>query len=302
MQVVDSLESIPQQSKSGILTIGNFDGVHLGHQTILRQVATLAANKDGKSIVLTFLNHPSTVLRPDSRILRIATTEHKVKLLEATSIDLLIQILFTRELSQLSTEEFLTLLCERVKCTNLILGHDARIGKDRLGDRELVQEWAQRTHVEVEYLPAMQMAGEAVSSSLIRKFIMAGQLDMVSNCLGRAYSIYGPIIPGIGLGKKLGFPTLNLDVSSLCLPPFGVYAVKVVASGGVYSGIANLGVAPTVRPSGAPLLEVHVFGDQVPSEVFVEVVLEKFIRPERKFASKEELQQQIEKDVKDCRD
>lgn len=298
MQLITSLANENSPKTPSILTIGNFDGMHKGHLTVLQETKTLARSKNCPLTVLTFENHPSEVLRPAQQISLICTPIHKLKLLEAAGTDTLILLPFTKELSQHTAEVFLNLVHISLPFTHLVLGHDATLGKDRQGDRQQILVTAATLGFAVKYLDPFTINGTVVSSSLIRRLIQQGQLDQVTELLGRKYSIYGPVIRGASKGKGIGFPTANLDVSQLCLPPFGVYAVQLIHQGKTHHAIANLGVAPTIRNDQKPILEVHLLGIELDLYgQIIEVFFHNFIRPEIQFSSIEMLKKQIADDI-----
>lgn len=280
------------------LTIGNFDGLHLGHQVVLKRLKDVSKEIKGKSVVLTFANHPSTVLRPDHPVHALCSNEQKLKLFEAFGIDAVLLLPFTKDLSQNSAEIFLQKINSAFHFHHLILGHDATIGKERHGDKMAIQSLAVHLDFEVEYLPQQLIEAIPVSSSLIRELIRKGDLTKAEKLLGRPFSIYKKVMAGKGLGKKLGYATANIDVTGLCLPPQGVYAIILECDNRHYNGIANLGIAPTLRETGEVLLEVHLFDcDEDFYDKLTDVNLRAFIRPERKFTSVEQLKAQIADDI-----
>lgn len=298
MQLFHSLSEPFPATASVVLTIGNFDGVHLGHQAVLDRVVTLAKRNGMRSAAITFDNHPSEVLRPGQRLFLLSTVAHKMKLLEELGIDFLILLTFTREFSEQSAETFLRRVRHCIPFSHLILGHDAALGKGREGNPQEVQALGKVMLFQVEYLAPFSVEGERISSSLIRTAVQQGDLDRAKALLGRGYSIYSQVIRGASRGTSLGFPTLNIDVTSLCLPPLGVYAVKVIGKNSTWKGVANLGTAPTVRSDNIPLLEVHLLGAR--EDLYgqnVEVLFQRYIRPEKKFQTIEELQEQIRRDI-----
>jgi riboflavin kinase/FMN adenylyltransferase len=281
-----------------VITIGNFDGVHRGHQAILNTLKNKAASIHGKALVLTFDNHPSTILRPANQVKRIYTSGHRNKLLEESGIDSLLHIPFTKEISVQSAEEFLDFIRASVPFHWLILGHDATLGKDRHGDRKRVSDYAKKEGISLEYLDPVTSEGSIISSTKIRELIKQGNLDKASSLLGRPYSIYGKVGQGLGHGKNVLYPTANINLSGLCTPPFGVFAVTASLNGKVYHGVANLGIAPTVRDNKDPVLEIHFFHfDQNIYEHSIEVFFHGFIRPEQKFSTIDELRAQIKLDI-----
>ncbi len=292
--IVRSLEAFPAPQKASALTIGSFDGVHIGHRALLKEL-----KERGYSVVITFENHPAEVVRPDTVPSKLCSTPHKLKLLEESGVDVVILLKFTSELSLLSAEEFLLKVRKAVPFDTLLLGPDATLGKDRQGDQKRLQKIAKELSFHLEHLQALTFEGTKISSSAIREKIRAGDLATAEQLLGRKFSIFAPIHTGAGLGKKIGFPTLNLSVESLCLPPLGVYAVSLNS----WHGVANLGVAPTVRKDLQPILEVHLFDyhPEIQDQSFVEVTFEKYLRPEKKFENVEQLKIQIAQDVRDAK-
>lgn len=298
MHISRDLANRKNAKRSSVLTIGNFDGFHRGHQAVLNRVKEVAKESKEAVSVLTFENHPSEILRPNNKIQQIYTVPHKIKLFSEYGVDELILLPFTNELSKYSAEEFLTKVYEHQPFSHLILGHDATLGKDKKGDKKALQTTAKNMNFSIEHLEPYVFAGKVVSSSEIRTLIQNGQLPQTETLLGRKYSVYGPVIAGISKAKSIGFPTANIDVSPLCVPTYGVYAVRVICNGKTFDAIANLGVAPTVRVDQKPLLEVHLLDEQV--ELYgqmIEVVFYDYIRGERKFAGLEELSTQIRLDI-----
>ncbi len=301
MDILDNL-ALPHPKKPLILTIGNFDGIHLGHQHVLQRVVSLSCQNRTTSGVITFRNSPSEVLSPGSLPEKLCSLPQKVKLLEHLGIDTLFLIEFTRQFSGQSPEEFLQRLLQTIPFSHLILGHDARFGKNREGDFEQVRALAKTLGFEVEYLPPLKVNDRIISSSSIRKEIKAGHLDTAKMMLGRNYSIQSTVTKGTGIGKRIGFPTANVQTQNYCLPPLGVWAVTVNLPSDSHEGIANLGVAPTVHRDGAPILEVHLFDhESVLYDQEIEVFFHKYLRPERQFPSLDALKGQIGQDIQEAR-
>lgn len=302
MKVFHEFAQLGEIPQLAVITIGNFDGVHLGHQTILNHTKDYAKNYQCLAAVITFSNHPSEVLRPNHPAKLITTPEHKLQLLQEQGIDLTLMLPFTKELSVLSCEEFLTKLMDTLSFKHLVLGYDAKIGKDRQGDGPILRELAKKMHFSIETLPPFALDNEPVSSTRLRHAIISDDLKLAGKLQGRPYSIYSMVTPGAGKGKTLGFPTANLDVQAFCLPPFGVYAVKVKHNGKLLNGVANLGFAPTVRQDRKALLEVHLFDqNQTIYGDHVEVIFVEFLRPERLFENLEALKEQIAKDIAEAK-
>lgn len=298
MQIAYSLEEIPGTAQPVVLTIGNFDGVHLGHQALLKHLLQTARKQKALSAVLTFSNHPSTILRPNHSTPLLCSTEHKIQLLKSNNVDITIALPFTKVFSEQSADLFLHNVQKTLPFQTLILGSDAHIGKNREGDRTTVTALSKQFGFHVDYFPDYEVNGHRISSSQIRECIREGHLVQTKNLLGRCYSIYGQVLKGSGRGADFGFPTANLDVNGLCLPPLGVYAVSLLVDGKEYQGVANLGIAPTVRQEADPILEVHLIDKHFDLYgKYVEVFFHEYIRPEVRFESIEMLKMQIAQDV-----
>ncbi len=298
MTVVNQLARYPFNGHSCVLTLGNFDGVHIGHQKVLLRVKELSNEKHLNSVLLTFQNHPSEVLRPHLVVPRLMNPEYKNKIIESFGIGLIVALPFTPELSNFSPREFISLLRKHIPFSYFVLGDDATFGKNRNGDKEVLMQIAKEENFYLEYLKQVIVEDRVVSSSSIRQFIQQGRLDEAERLLGRPVSYYGKIIHGEGRGHKIGCPTANLSLEGLCVPPYGVYSVLLTTSERRLMGIANLGIAPTVRKDTKPLLEVHLF-EQSPVlyHQFAEVSLLQFIRKEKKFETIDLLREQIRKDI-----
>lgn len=278
------------------LTIGSFDGVHLGHQFLLNQVTALAKKKHGESIVVTFENHPRVLLAKNH--LSICTLPHKLHLLEKMGVDNVVLFKFNEEFKEQSAINFLKLLHASIPFTNLILGHDSKLGKDREGTEEIVNATAKALGFNIDYLEPLEVNHQPISSTLIRSFIQKGDLKSVEKLLGRKYSIQNQVIRGTSKGKELGFPTANLDVSELALPPFGVYAVLAQFENRLEKAVANLGFAPTMRQNNIPVLEIHLLESQ--EDLYgkdLNVIFYEYLRPENRFSTIQELQAQIALDI-----
>jgi len=301
MDIIQNIKDY--QLDTAVVTIGNFDGVHLGHQKVLQQVTEKAKKHHRTSVAITFINHPSEVLHPEKPVCYLCTPEHKTQLLEQQGLNVLVQLFFTKEFSLQTAEAFLETIQSSIPFSHLILGHNASFGRNKQGTPEAIQDLAEAYNFEVEYVPPFTFEGSNVSSSKIRNYVLQGDLVQVEKLLGRPYSIYSTVIPGKGVGRQMGFPTANLNVAGLCLPPFGVYSVKVKIDEHTYDGIANLGIAPTIRNDKKPILEFHLFEETVQDIKghYVEVALHHFIRPEQKFSSLIELQNQIKTDIEQAK-
>lgn len=291
----------PKDRKPTVLTVGNFDGIHLGHQALVHKIIKDSQIHSTHPAIITFLNHPAQVIRPHHCPLKITTNDHRIELFKKLGVEDLYMLEFSTELSGQTTLHFLQHLSETIHITKVLMGHDAAIGKNREGDFAHMKKLGEKLHFDVEEFPAVLFEGKIISSTFVREAIKRGDFALVKHLLGRPYSIYGKVISGEGQGSKIGFPTANIEVSGLCLPPQGVYSVSVIIAEKLFKGIANLGTAPTVKNFGQLMLEVHLF--DVGSSLYnssLEVIFEKFIRPEQKFTSIDALKEQIQKDISSC--
>ncbi|MDF2577701.1 MAG: ribF [Chlamydiales bacterium] len=285
-------------SQPCVLTIGTFDGVHLGHRYLLKHISKNAA----MSVVITFDPIPYSVLNSLSPIKPIISLEHRLDLLEELGIAKTIVLPFTQNLMQQSAELFLAEVQSKVPLSKLVLGFDSVLGKNKEGDPSLIYKIGKKLGFEVDYLDQYNLVEheQMVSSSSIRANLQEGRLDLVESLLGRKFSIKGSPVVGRGLGKKIGFPTINLLVKGLSLPPYGVYAVTLLDQNRAsYIGIANLGKAPSVRDLREdPFLEVHLLNANVPYDLkTVEVIFHVFLRAEKRFKSLLDLKKQIQNDI-----
>ncbi len=298
MKIILDWDSVKAEGKKRAISVGNFDGVHLGHQAILKRLKE-AVLPDGESVVITFSNHPAEILRPEEKPLLLCSLQHRLKIIEELGIDTVAVLTFTKEFSQQTADKFLLDIASRLPFTHLILGPDARMGKDRTGDKKLLLELAKKLQFHLEFLEKYTINDQRVSSTHIRAFVRQGNLIEASKMLGRDFSVYQPVKSGQGIGKKIGFPTINCAVDGLCLPPLGVYAVRIRYEGRLIDGVANLGMAPTVRQDAKTILEAHLFDDSINilDGTWVEIILIQYIRPEHRFNSLEELKMQIDNDT-----
>ena len=277
------------------VTVGNFDGIHLGHSYLLNKLKEKAKSLKLKSLVVTFCPHPLKVLAPRLSPCELTSAVEKAELLEKEKIDYLCFIRFDRDFANTSARDFLEkILFERLSCRYLLVGYDWRFGKNREGEVELAKEVGRDLGFEVETARPFTVDGHVVSSTLIRRLLSEGRVKEVKKFLGRNYSIKRKVVRGRGVGSKIGFPTANIkDTHNLCLKR-GVYAVLVDDK---YIGVANYGSRPTFG-GGRNVLEVHLInfrGDLRGREV--KVTFLDFIREEKRFPSVEDLKRQISQDV-----
>lgn len=284
----------------GVVTSGTFDGVHLGHQKILQRLHESAKTHNGETVVLTFWPHPRMVLKPTDLSLKLLNTfEEKAELLREQGIDHLIRIPFTKEFSQISSQDFITrILVNTIGTKKLVIGYDHRFGKNREGSFEQLKLNGPAYGFEVEEIPQQDIDHVAVSSSKIRKALETGDLETATHFLGRPYSISGRIIKGDKLGRVLGYPTANIDLDShdKLIPIEGIYAVKVIHENLEYGGMLYIGTRPTVDGSKRTI-EVNIF--HFDKEIYGEslhVSFIKLLRMDSKFQDLESLKEQLHKD------
>lgn len=295
---IDSLDKVPLIQQPVVLSIGNFDGVHLGHQTLIHRMKQLREQEQGKTALVTFNNHPSEILRPYHKAALLTSSEHKVALLQKFGIDYVLLLTFDQDFAKQTADQFLQRLRDAIPFRHLVLGYDAKLGKERQGDKEELERMGRLLGFTVEIVPPFLIHGKPVSSTEIRKALQTDDLKTVAAMLGRKYSILATVKAGSGHGKTLGYPTANCDVQGLALPSLGVYAVSILFQGQKFYGVANLGFAPTLQTKHEPLLEVYVFDQNISLYgKTIEVVFEEFIRQEIRFPSAQELKQQIAQDV-----
>lgn len=303
MQIIRSLNDIPHNIHCACVTIGNFDGVHLGHRKLFSRVIELAARCGGTSIAVTFDPHPLEVLRPDG-VKRISTMQRKIELIEGAGIEILILIPFTREFAATGADEFVQkILVGKLGVKELVIGYDYAFGRGRSGDISFLREQGERYGFAVSVVPPFQLYGQPVSSTRIRELVAEGRIDLAGELLGRPWQIRGAVQRGQNRGgAELGFPTANLQFSGEELVPrYGVYACRVLLRGKEYGGVANIGRNPTFK-EGLLVAETFIFDfkDDIYGEEIV-ISLLKYLRGEVRFESIDALRTQISADVKEAK-
>ena len=285
-----------------MITIGIFDGVHRGHQFLIEELKNQAVQRKGESVVLTLWPHPRIVLNKDPGNLRYLTTiEEKAYLLEKEGIDHFVIIPFTKEFSKLSSCDFVEeYLVKKLKIKKLIVGFNHKFGRNREGDYQNLKDCAKRFSFELERLKPVEVEGERISSSIIRKLLTEAELEKANFFLGYDFFLRGKVIEGNKLGRKIGYPTANIqpyDEHKL-IPKIGVYAVQVEYRERFFNGMLNIGYRPTVNSDNLrKTIEVHLFdyeGDMYNSEV--KLYFRSFMREEKKFESLEQLTEQLHSD------
>jgi riboflavin kinase/FMN adenylyltransferase len=304
MEIYRSIEEIPPTLGKTVATIGNFDGVHLGHREIFRRVRKCAEHAGALSTVVTFVPHPLKVMpNPNRRVRLINTYSEKETLIEASGIDCMVVLPFTASFAELSPREFVKeILVDKLSVARLVIGYDYSFGRNRQGDVSTLQELGGEFGFKVEVLDPIAKEGLIYSSSRVRKLLLEGDVAGVVPLLGRHFSLAGVVVEGHGRGRELGFPTANVKSDKDLVPANGVYAVKVKLGETVYHAACNIGNNPTFGNEDASI-EVFLFdfeGDLYNQELRIYFISR--IRDERRFSGIDELKNAIALDVSSCRE
>ncbi len=298
MKTFNSINSYVSCQKS-VITIGTFDGVHIGHQKILLKLLQISKSENCESVVLTFFPHPRMVLQHDNTIKLLNTLEEKIKLLEQLGIDNLIIHPFDQEFSQLSAADFVkNILVDQLNIQKIVIGYDHRFGRNRTADISDLIQFGLQFNFEIEEISVEEINDIAVSSTKIRNALMEGEIESATNYLGYNYSITGAVVKGKQLGRTIGFPTANIEINEAykLIPKKGVYIVSSLIENQLVYGIMNNGNRPTLNGE-SQTIEVHFFNfDKDIYNQNIEIVFIKYIREEVKFNSLEDLKFQIIKD------
>lgn len=305
MRIFEGIESLGE-IKNPVVTIGTFDGVHLGHQKIIDQLNLEAEKIGGESVLLTFDPHPRIVLFPQNHNVQlIQTLDEKFQVLDKFNLKNVVLVPFTKEFSELSAIDFVDqILVGNLKAKKVVIGYDHQFGRNREGNIEFLKSVSEKYGFEVIEISAKSIDEINISSTKIRDSLLRGDVETAKLFLSRPYEISGTVIQGNQLGRTIGFPTANIRVDSdLKLIPFnGVYAVRVKISDELHFGVLNIGTKPTVNQTNEKSIEVYIF--DFDSEIYGELVslfFEKQIRNEEKFANLDELKKAISNDEVICR-
>ena len=302
MEILRHYKDVPENHRGAAVALGNFDGVHRGHQEIIAKAMRLAQELEVASAVVTFEPHPRQVFKPDCEAFRLTPFRVKARLIESLGVDMLYALPFTLDFSQLSAEDFvLEVLAKGLGLRYLVVGDNFRFGKDRKGDIDLLTELGRGNGFGVTSVPLITAKnGEAYSSTLVRHYLKNGNPTRAALLLGRYWEIEGKVEQGDQRGRTIGFPTANVALGETLHPAYGVYAVRAAIDNGTgiewRAGVANLGLRPTVAGT-QPRLEVHLF--DFSADIYgkhIRVALVDHLRPEQKFADLEALKAQIEVD------
>jgi riboflavin kinase/FMN adenylyltransferase len=304
MEIILGIDQLRRSFINPVVTLGNFDGVHLGHQKIFEKLREEASKIRGEAVVITFEPHPLKVISPRHCPPLLTPFKKKMMLIEQSGIETVLCIEFSLAFSEISPFEFIkNILVEKVKVRKIIVGYNYHFGKKQRGDVGVLKNIGKLFNVEVEVMEPLKIGQTPVSSSKIRELIKNGEVEEASKLLGRTYPIIGKVVEGSKRGHTLGFPTANLEISDELYPKKGVYAVEILWNEQVFNGLANVGLNPTfvpvrAREEGPFSLEVYIlnFSQNIYGEE-IQVNFIRRIRDEVRFESSSQLVEQIRKDV-----
>jgi riboflavin kinase / FMN adenylyltransferase len=304
MDVIRGSKNIPDYLKGALVTIGNFDGVHLGHRFIFRRLVEEARREGRPAVAISFDPHPKMVLHPDLRPFYLITSlEEKTRLLAGVGLDAFVLIPFSLEYAKTTADAFVReTLCERLRIRRIYIGHDYTFGRDREGNEAFLIEAGHRCGFDVEVIDAFCVGDTVSSSTKIREALLAGEVRFASTLLGRPYNLAGPVIHGNRRGVSLGFPTANIAPDKELVPARGVYAVRILREGMRHDGILNIGFNPTFADQKRSI-EVHIF--DFDEEIYgesIEILFVERLRDEVRFESPEKLIAQIGLDIDRARE
>ena len=288
-----------QMNQDTAITLGNFDGLHMGHRRLISTMQQKAAEQGLLSVVFSFYPHPMFLFGNRDHQALIMSPEEKKRTIEQMGVDCYVEYPFTKDFAAMAPEDFaVQLIFQAMRCKVLVVGENYRFGKNHAGNVALLQQLGAQYGVEVICIPAVMAQGERVSSTRVRKALVEKDLDLVNALLTEPYFIYGEVVQGKQLGRTIGFPTINVVADPQKLfPPNGVYATKSLYDGQYYPGVTNVGIAPTVHGT-RKIVETHLFDfHQVIYGKYIRTQLYAFIRPEQKFDSVDALQKRMTVDA-----
>lgn len=300
MKIFTSLSHVTKE-KNTFITIGTFDGIHLGHQKIITRIVNKAEEENARSFLITFDPHPRKVVSKDFNVRLLTTTEEKLSILETLGIQNVFLVNFTKEFSQLSADEFiLRYIINGIGVKEIIIGHDHHFGKDRSGDLKKLTELGKQYDFNLSMIDEVKINEQVVSSTKIRNALAVGNLILANSFLGRYYSFSGKVIHGDKRGRTLGYPTANLQIDEdKLLPALGIYLCEVIVNNEKYFGLLSIGRRPTFYSEGEIIPEVYIFNfdnDIYDKRIILNLV--ELIRGEKKFDSAAALIQQMDEDKK----
>ena len=300
MKLLRSVQELSSVTGPIHLAIGVFDGVHLGHQSVIKRAIEAAARAGDTSVVLTFHPHPVRVLRPEKAPRLLTSTQHKTVLIEQLGVDALLIQEFSLAFSRTPPRDFvMQLLTHAKRLQTICVGEGWSFGANRSGSVDLLRELAVSEGFTLDMVKPVIVDGDVVSSTRVREAVERGEMEQAAKLLGRPFTVLGTVTKGNHLGRQLGFPTANLRTHNEQFPPNGVYAVKAWYKAKEYGGVVNIGIRPTLEQTkGERILEIHLFDfDQDIYGDEVEVSFLEYLRPEKKFDSLTQLKEQIGRDA-----
>lgn len=291
--------------KKPVITMGTFDGVHLGHQKLLKELTTQAKAVNGTSIVITYYHHPLETIYRNPFPYLLSEKNSREEFIKALGVDHIFYLNFSEEMSEMEPYEFLQkVLIDEIKPTQFVIGYDTHFGKNRQGDHNFLKKYSEKFNYSVKIIEPFRLNGKIVSSSWCREYIRAGDVEELPKILGRSYCLHGKIIKGNQIGRKIGFPTINLhwqDANKL-IPKTGIYLSRIELESEKFWGVTNVGFRPTVIDKSDLTVETHildfnrnVYGKQV------KITFEKRLRPEFKLKNADELIKYIKRDIAEAR-
>ena len=298
--IKNNITKIPK-SDFNIATIGSFDGIHIGHKKILQTLTKIAKKNNGKSILITFWPHPRYVLKKNNDFKLLTSLDEKIKLFEKNKIDILYIVDFSLKFSKFSANKFIeNILLEKLKINCLLIGYNNNFGRNREGNIRYLEENKKKFDVDIISIPKQSVDKISISSTKIREYLNNGKINSANRLLGRKYSINGKIVRGNGIGRKINFPTANIEIDEpkKLLPKSGVYAVEVILNKKIYLGMLNIGYNPTIK-NEKKSIEVNIF--EFSEDIYNNKISINFIRRirnEKKFKNLNELKKQLIKDKK----
>ncbi|WP_418790179.1 bifunctional riboflavin kinase/FAD synthetase [Phosphitispora sp. TUW77] len=301
MDIYHGLDEITGKYNNSVIALGNFDGVHLGHRELIKKAIQLADRTEGVSGVFTFDPHPMTVIQPDCSPPLLLTKEDKIKILSEMGIKLLIICQFSQEIARLTPEQFVRdILVNKLAVSAVVVGYNYNFGYRGSGTPEMLTEFGAKFGFDVITIPPVKRDDTEVSSTLIRRLLLKGDVSEAAGFLGYYPFVISRVVTGDRRGREIGFPTANLNLQeSILVPANGVYAVKVHIKDKIYNGVANVGIKPTFKLNQPKNLEVHCFdfsADIYNTRIKVEFIAR--LRGEKGFSSVQDLVTQINEDVK----
>ncbi len=299
MRIIRDLRGLEKSIQRTVVTIGNFDGVHLAHQKLLRKVVETARQRDATSVAVTFEPHPIKLLSPDHAPRLLTPLERKARLIERQGIDILLVLPFTKGLAHFSPLEFIrNILVRGLRTVSVHVGPNFHFGYRQAGDVEILKELARQERFQVDVLPTLTVRGERVSSTRIRELLSLGRVNLAARLLDRPFSVYGPIVAGLGVGRKHTVPTVNLAPIEEQLPKIGVYVTRTILGGTTHDSVTNVGHKPTFGDHRLTVETYLLDSSAEVTEPDMEIEFLYRLRDEMKFQNPAILKVQIQEDAR----